>query len=151
MPKAVIFFVTMVVCSVLAPGSVFAAGPFGTIHVANWQGGAYTDVNTGAFTHCAAGASYQTGNLITLALRTGGEWIIGFANPSWKMKEGESIPLEITFDGQSQFHLTGSVNSPSQVISIYRLRLCIDFANPPFWQSLGVRKQFNSRCTRRIN
>ncbi|TMJ23150.1 MAG: serine protease, partial [Alphaproteobacteria bacterium] len=38
-----------------------AAGPFGTIHVGAWNGGAYTDDNTGNFSHCAAGSEYASG------------------------------------------------------------------------------------------
>ena len=30
-----------------------AGGPFGTIHVGNWVGGAFSD-DTGKFSHCAA-------------------------------------------------------------------------------------------------
>ena len=33
-----------------------AAGPFGTIHVGAWNGGAYTDDNTGAFSPLRAQA-----------------------------------------------------------------------------------------------
>ena len=38
-----------------------AAGPFGSIHVGNWIGGAFSDDNTGAFSHCAATSSYASG------------------------------------------------------------------------------------------
>ena len=31
-----------------------AKGPYGNIHVSNWRGGAFTDDNAGAFSHCAA-------------------------------------------------------------------------------------------------
>ena len=31
-----------------------AKGPFGSIKIGYWAGGAYTDDNTGAFSHCAA-------------------------------------------------------------------------------------------------
>jgi hypothetical protein len=34
-----------------------AAGPYGNIHVGNWKGGAFTDDNGGAFTHCGATSS----------------------------------------------------------------------------------------------
>ncbi len=41
----------------IASSSTFpalAAGPYGTIHVGNWIGGAFSDDSTGAFSHCAA-------------------------------------------------------------------------------------------------
>jgi hypothetical protein len=33
-----------------------ASGPYGSIEVGKWKGGAYTNDNTGAFSHCAVGA-----------------------------------------------------------------------------------------------
>ena len=35
-----------------------AAGPFGKIHVGNWSGGAFSDDNTGGFSHCAASSGF---------------------------------------------------------------------------------------------
>ena len=51
----------LAVLSALAPSTSDAAGPFGTVTVGNWHGGAYTDDKSGAFSHCAAGATYQSG------------------------------------------------------------------------------------------
>ena len=56
-----------------------AAGPFGTIHIAGWSGGAYTNDSTGAFSHCAAGADYASGvSLVVSATATN----------SWRMAAG---------------------------------------------------------------
>ena len=38
-----------------------AKGPFGSIKIGHWAGGAYTDDKTGAFSHCAALATYLSG------------------------------------------------------------------------------------------
>jgi hypothetical protein len=38
-----------------------AKGPYGSIQVGNWKGGAYTNDVTGAFSGCTAGAAYQSG------------------------------------------------------------------------------------------
>ena len=43
---------------VLLSATAFARGPYGSITVGNWQGGAYTDDKNGAFTHCAAGTTW---------------------------------------------------------------------------------------------
>ena len=107
----------------LASSNTFAAGPFGVIHANLWQGGAFTDDNTGAFSHCSATYPYQGGNLLTLAQRGGGDWIIGFGNPSWNMTQGETVPFDITVDGQAQFYLTGTVASSKQVISILPVKV----------------------------
>ena len=83
----------------------FAAGPFGTIHVGNWQGGAYTNDTTGAFSHCAASANYLNGLQLGLSQNAEGTWTIGFASPTWNLPEGQSTPVDLTFDGQSQFRI----------------------------------------------
>ena len=41
--------------------TVEARGPYGSINVGNWKGGAYTNDQTGAFSHCVAGAGYDSG------------------------------------------------------------------------------------------
>jgi hypothetical protein len=43
----------------LSATASFARGPYGSISVGNWQGGAYTNDKNGAFTHCAAGTTYE--------------------------------------------------------------------------------------------
>ncbi len=55
------FLFVLALTSALLGTSAYAAGPFGTIHVGNWSGGAYTNDSTAAFSHCAAGASYVSG------------------------------------------------------------------------------------------
>ena len=47
--------------AILANSNAEAAGPFGSINVGNWKGGAYTNDQTGAFSHCAAGTPYLSG------------------------------------------------------------------------------------------
>jgi len=38
-----------------------AGGPYGSISVAGWSGGAYTNDNTGEFSNCIASANYKSG------------------------------------------------------------------------------------------
>jgi hypothetical protein len=56
-------FSTLALAATLGFGtpSALAKGPFGSIKIGQWLGGAYTDDKTGAFTHCAVGAAYQNG------------------------------------------------------------------------------------------
>jgi hypothetical protein len=86
----------------------FAAGPFGTIHVGHWQGGAYTNDSTGAFSHCAAGANYVSGLYLSISQNAERSWNIGFADLAWNLPEGQSFPVTLTFDGQSQFQIFGT-------------------------------------------
>ena len=44
-----------------SPSIAFAAGPFGTIHVETWRGGAFTNDNTAAFDYCAVKSDFTNG------------------------------------------------------------------------------------------
>jgi S1-C subfamily serine protease len=106
MARSAISFFTAITALLSIP-SAYAAGPFGTIHVGNWNGGAYTNDTTGAFSHCAAGAGYQNVSL-TIGQNANRSWLIGFFNPSWNLPEGQSFQLTVTFDGQSHFQVFGN-------------------------------------------
>ncbi len=84
-----------------------ARGPYGSINIGNWKGGAYTNDGDGTFSHCAAGASYASGvNFLVMIDRDGG-WALGFAHEQWKLRIGEAFPLSLTFDGQQPFNVHG--------------------------------------------
>jgi hypothetical protein len=110
MMRRAILFVSAIASTLLSSGA-FAAGPFGTIHVGNWHGGAYTNDTTGAFSHCAAGANYLNGLYLVISQNAERTWLIGFANPTSPtsiLPDGQSIPIQLTFDGQSQFQVFGT-------------------------------------------
>src|SRR5262249_973911 len=95
------------------PGA-FAAGPYGSIQVGGWKGGAYTKDATGAFSHCAAGASYQSGIYFMVMVNSQFNWSLGFAHPSCRLTN-QTIPIDLTFDGQHQFHVFGTPIAASVV------------------------------------
>jgi S1-C subfamily serine protease len=84
-----------------------ARGPYGSITVGKWQGGAYTNDKSGAFTHCSAGTSYQSGIYFAVSIGESGGWQLGFAHESWRLTPGETFPLTLTFDGQPAFNVYG--------------------------------------------
>jgi S1-C subfamily serine protease len=92
---------------VLLSATAFARGPYGSITVGNWQGGAYTNDKNGAFTHCAAGTTYQSGIYFVVSIGENGSWRLGFAHDSWRLTPGEAFPLALTFDGQQSFNVYG--------------------------------------------
>ncbi|RZN30872.1 trypsin-like peptidase domain-containing protein [Bradyrhizobium sp. Leo121] len=94
-------------CVVLSVTSSHARGPYGSIAIGNWQGGAYTDDNSGNFTHCAAGASYQSGIYFLVLIDARGNWRLGFSHQGWRLTAGESFPMTLTFDGQQPFNVYG--------------------------------------------
>ncbi len=103
---------------VSAGPAAWAAGPFGTIRVGSWSGGAYTNDSTGAFSHCAAGTSYLNGVNVILGQNANSSWLMGFANQNFHMTPGETFPIDVTFDGQSQVRLFGTATSPILVTAI---------------------------------
>jgi hypothetical protein len=76
-------------------------------HGRQLAGGAYTNDKNGAFTHCAAGTSYQSGIYFMVSIGENGTWRLGFAHESWRLTPGEAFPLALTFDGQPAFNVYG--------------------------------------------
>src|SRR6266702_2010881 len=105
--KIAIRAIAAALCVVAAVTPSSARGPYGSITVGNWQGGAYTNDKNGAFTHCAAGATYQSGIYFVVSIGENGTWRLGFAHESWRLTPGEAFPLALTFDGQPAFNVYG--------------------------------------------
>jgi S1-C subfamily serine protease len=84
-----------------------ARGPYGSINVGNWKGGAYTNDQSGAFSHCAAGATYASGIHFVVTIDDKAEWGLGFAHENWALKTGQAFPIVLTFDGQTPFNVHG--------------------------------------------
>jgi S1-C subfamily serine protease len=99
--------VAVVLSTIFAGSNADARGPYGSINVGNWQGGAYTNDQTGAFTHCAAGARYGSGVFFLVMIDHNGGWGLGFMHEQWKLRTGEAFPLTLTFDGQQPFNVHG--------------------------------------------
>jgi hypothetical protein len=91
-------------------------GPFGSIRVGQWAGGAYTEDATGTFTHCAAGVTYLSGILFVVGLGANGVWMISFHHPSWSLTPRETIPIGLTFDNREQFNVFGFAETSNIVI-----------------------------------
>src|ERR1700743_3330284 len=85
--------------------SVHAKGPFGLIHVGAWKGGAFTDDNTGAFSHCAATTTYASGIILVVGQNASNAWLLSFASPTFHITKGSTVPIDVTFDGQAEARL----------------------------------------------
>src|SRR5947207_9273569 len=97
----------VLLCTIFAAWNAEARGPYGSISVGNWRGGAYTNDQTGSFTHCAAGARYASGVFFLVMIDHNGGWSLGFLHETWKLTTGEAVPLTLTFDGQQPFNVHG--------------------------------------------
>jgi S1-C subfamily serine protease len=93
--------------AMLAGSNAEARGPYGSINVGNWTGGAYTNDQTGAFTHCSAGTQYTSGIYFMVMIDNSGGWSLAFAHDKWSLKTGEAFPLTLTFDGQQPVNVHG--------------------------------------------
>jgi S1-C subfamily serine protease len=117
MGRLVAFLFSAVFVSAIST-SAFAKGPFGSIHVSGWEGGAYADNKTGAFTHCGALGSYKSGYYVLLAKnQPDGSWSLGFANNNVNLKKQE-IKVGLSFDGQPSMQLIGLAEDQLVVIPI---------------------------------
>jgi hypothetical protein len=94
----------------------WAGGPYGSIQVGNWKGGANTDDRSGEFTHCAALAGYKGGIFVMVSIDLLGTWSLGMMHRSWRLQVGETIPISLTFDSRSQFHVFGNPIHPDIVV-----------------------------------
>lgn len=111
-------FVVAFVLEVMLAGFVHAAGPFGTIHVGNWNGGAFTHDSTGAFSHCAASMPYANGMTLLVGQDSNNAWLLGFANPAFRFKKGENLTIDLTFDGQAEVRLFATAFSEVMVSAV---------------------------------
>ncbi len=104
----------LIVASILllAPGAQ-AAGPFGKIVVGNWTGGAFTNDTTGAFSHCAVNAGYRNGTRMFTSITADLKWLIGFAHPNWKLKQGSRLNLQLVFDRTARIEVTAEAKTPT--------------------------------------
>jgi S1-C subfamily serine protease len=95
-----------------------AAGPYGSIRIGNWTGGAFTDDNNGAFTHCGATTGYGNGVILVVGKNATDSWLLGFASPNFHLTKGNSVKIDVTFDGQEQARLFATATSESMALAV---------------------------------
>ncbi|WP_457492249.1 hypothetical protein [Tardiphaga sp. P5_C7] len=84
-----------------------ARGPYGTIKIGNWSGGAFTNNETGRFSSCIASAPYKSGITVLVMVSANVTWNIGFANDGWSLTPGTTFPIVLSFDGKPPFNVVG--------------------------------------------
>jgi len=75
-----------------------------------WEGGAYTDDNTGLFNHCAASAGYNSGLGLIVSVGRDYNWEIAIVNPAWKLAAGSQHSLGFRIDGGPWLDSPGSAS-----------------------------------------
>ena len=101
------FWLGLLVSTILVAGTAYARGPYGSVTVGNWKGGAFTNDKDGSFSHCAALAPYQSGILFIVSVDKNLGWTLGFSHENWKLIPGQAFEIALTFDGQQPFNVHG--------------------------------------------
>jgi|SRR5579862_1264486 len=117
--RRVAAFIVVVSVAVFGVGvtSASAKGPFGSIKIGLWKGGAYTDDKTDAFSHCAAVAPYLNGVSLFISENANEAWTIAFASHTFRLTVGETFPIDLTLDGQKQLRLFGNAATADLVVA----------------------------------
>jgi S1-C subfamily serine protease len=107
------FFAALIL--LLAISGARAAGPFGSISVGNWKGGAFTNDSSGEFASCSVLAPYKSGITVYVIVSANMSWRLGFSSESWSLNPGQNFPIILTFDGQQPFNVQAAVIGRSLV------------------------------------
>ena len=126
-----------------------AGGPFGTIHVGNWIGGAFSDDSTGKFSHCAATSSYGSGVSLVVGQTATNSRLLSFASPAFKFNKGETIQIDVIFDGQEQARLFATANNNIMITAIMPPNVAQTFQKASLMVATAGRSalQFNLNST----
>jgi hypothetical protein len=104
---------------VAAAASLSPAAAKGSLNpwkLGNWIGGAYVDEATGQFDHCGAYAHYDSGATLHVSHTSGGDWLLGFNFPQWKLTPGKIITVELGIDGRAEKKIVALPSSQSFVM-----------------------------------
>jgi S1-C subfamily serine protease len=126
-----------------------AAGPFGTINVGGWKGGAYSNDNTGEFSHCAAGSTFGSGISLIVGHNASNAWLLSFASPNFRLNKGATVPIDVVFDGQEQAKLFATANNNNMATAILPPNVARSFQKASLMVAVSGRTtmQFNLTST----
>jgi len=100
----------------LAGSSASARGPYGSIAVAGWSGGAFTDDNSGEFSNCIASAPYKSGITFGVVVSKTYNWVLAFTHSGWSLTKGQKFPIVLSFDGRNTFNVDGVAMAAATVM-----------------------------------
>ena len=135
------------VLQVLVAGLANAAGPFGSVNVGNWIGGAFSNDETGAFSHCAATTSYANGVILVVGQNATGTWTLSFASPGARFNKGENAAIDVIFDGQEQARLFATANQPNMLTAIMPTNVVRTFQKASLMVATAGRTVLNFNLT----
>jgi len=95
----------------VATTSAAEAARMTSIKIGNWKGGAYSNDNSGAFSHCAASAKYRNGQTLLISVGHDKTWSVGFANDRWNLEPGSKHPVRFRVDNGTSYSGTASART----------------------------------------
>lgn len=141
---------SFVVASLLQVGVINAAraaGPFGSVNVGNWIGGAFSNDQTGGFSHCAATTPYANGVILVVSQNAAGTWSLAFASPGYRFNKGENAAIDVTFDGQEQARLYATAYQSNMLTAIMPLNVVRTFQKASLMVATAGRAVLNFDLT----
>lgn len=72
----------------------------------NWNGAAYTNVETGVFSHCVVSADYISGDELYFSVTSAGEIGVGISSPNLNLRTGERFPISLYVDRRAPIYGT---------------------------------------------
>ncbi len=80
-----------------------------------WLVGAYTNDRTKSFSHCAASIKYKSGILLLFSVTKDFRWVMGFANPEWRLTTGAKYNIQYAVDSSPALTAAATAVSTQQV------------------------------------
>ena len=99
----------------------------------------------GAFTHCAAGSEYASGVSLIVSQTAANSWLLGFGSTAFHFTKGDTLPIDVTFDGQIQARLFATANNAGLISAILPPNLARTFQKSSLMVAVarGTPLQFN--------
>jgi len=94
------------------------AATLASFKVEGWDLGAYTNDQTGEFSHCAASMPYQSGITMALSVTKQYGWSVAFYDPAWKLTKDVKYNVLMSIDGNAGIAEVATALSP-QLAQIY--------------------------------
>ncbi len=114
--RVLVAFGISLICAAL-PGNAAQLNGFTQ---GNWFIAAYTDDESGNFTHCSGTVLFLSGINLSVAVYPNYSWAIAIGGPNWDVKNGDEYDFSISIDGSSfgQFKGMALVGAPAILISL---------------------------------
>jgi len=97
-PMKRIYVTILAICILALAGEAAFAKKINSLRSGNWKGGAYTNNQTGRFSHCAASVKYKSGILLLFSVTRTRRWNMGLSNNAWDLTPRQKYPVEYRVD-----------------------------------------------------